>query len=123
MKFMPQVCISKEFILSPSPFFLLTNSTIQWTFLTFLFIFEVGSLICGLATNSSMLIAGRVIAGLGTSGILSGALLIIAECIPMQKRPTMIGIVMGVGQLGLASGPLFGGLLTECASWRWCAFN
>ncbi|KAJ8068337.1 hypothetical protein OCU04_003899 [Sclerotinia nivalis] len=27
---------------------------------------------------------------------------------------------MGIEQLGLASGPLFGGLLTEFASWRWC---
>ena len=36
-----------------------------------------------------MLIGGRVIAGLGTSGMLNGALLIVAECAPMQRRPSM----------------------------------
>ncbi|CAI7636444.1 unnamed protein product [Penicillium glandicola] len=34
---------------------------------------------------------------MGTSGILNGALLIIAECVPMQRRPTLFGIVMGSG--------------------------
>ncbi|KAL6713713.1 hypothetical protein ACLMJK_008205 [Lecanora helva] len=60
----------------------------KWTWLTFFLIFEVGSLICGVATSSAMLIVGRVIAGLGTSGILNGALLIVAECAPMQRRPS-----------------------------------
>ena len=43
-----------------------------------------------------MLIGGRVVAGLGTSGILNGAMLIVAECAPMQKRPgqfILLGLV------------------------------
>lgn len=61
----------------------------QWTFLGFFFVFEVGSLICGVAQSSSTLIVGRVIAGLGTSGIMNGALLIISEIAPMHKRPSI----------------------------------
>lgn len=76
-------------MLLPSLDSLLTDLRIQWTFLSFFILFEIGSLICGLANSSYMLIGGRVIAGLGTSGILNGALLIVAECAPMQRRPSM----------------------------------
>lgn len=34
-----------------------------------------------------MLIIGRTVAGIGGSGIQNGALIIIAECAPMPKRP------------------------------------
>jgi predicted MFS family arabinose efflux permease len=72
----------------------------QWTFLGFFFIFEVGSLICGVATSSAMLIVGRVIAGMGSSGILNGALLIISECVPMQKRPSMLHVILSCYSIG-----------------------
>jgi predicted MFS family arabinose efflux permease len=61
----------------------------------FFFVFELGSLICAIATSSNMLIIGRAIAGIGGSGILNGAFTIVSGCVPMSKRPTIIGIVMG----------------------------
>jgi MFS family permease len=57
--------------------------------MSFLAIFELGSLICGVASSSKMLIVGRAIAGMGSAGILNGALTIIAGCVPMPKRPGM----------------------------------
>lgn len=42
-----------------------------------------------MATSSNMLIVGRAVAGLGGSGIINGALTIIAACIPLDKRPGM----------------------------------
>lgn len=63
--------------------------------MAFFFIFELGSLICGIAISSNMLIVGRAIAGIGGSGILNGAFTIISGCVPMSRRPTIIGIVMG----------------------------
>ncbi|KAL9639043.1 MAG: hypothetical protein Q9164_001178 [Protoblastenia rupestris] len=93
-----------------------------WTFLVFFAIFEVGSLLCGVATSSKMLIVGRAVAGIGTSGIQNGAFTIIAECVPMPKRPALIGMVMGVSQLGLVIGPMIGGALTEYSTWRWCFY-
>lgn len=64
-----------------------TDFVLQWTFLVFFAIFEVGSLLCGVATSSKFLIVGRAIAGLGTSGISNGAFTIIAQCVPMTRRP------------------------------------
>lgn len=60
---------------------------LQYTFLTFLALFELGSLLCGVANSSDMLIVGRAIAGMGGSGLSNGAITIIAACIPLEKRP------------------------------------
>lgn len=94
----------------------------KWSFLSFFAVFEVGSLLCGAAVNSPMLIVGRAIAGLGGSGVLSGGLTILASCLPLNKRATTAGIIMGVSQLGVVLGPLLGGVLTENNSWRWCFY-
>jgi MFS transporter, DHA2 family, glioxin efflux transporter len=43
---------------------------LKWSFLISMLIFEIGSLICGIAPNSKILIVGRAIAGLGESSFL-----------------------------------------------------
>ncbi|KAK9327165.1 major facilitator superfamily domain-containing protein [Lipomyces starkeyi] len=91
------------------------NLDSKWTFMGFFFVFEVGSLICAVSTSSKMLTVGRAIAGIGTSGILNGAFTIISGCVPMSRRPTMLGLVMGVSQV-------VGGALTEYTTWRWCFY-
>lgn len=61
--------------------------SLKWTYLAFLFVFELGSLLCGVSTSSNMLIVGRAVAGLGAAGIFSGALTIIANTVPLETRP------------------------------------
>jgi MFS family permease len=57
--------------------------------MSFLFVFTLGSLICGVAKSSNMLIVGRAVAGLGTSGIQNGAITIISNLVPLEKRAGM----------------------------------
>ncbi|KAK2590818.1 hypothetical protein QQS21_011482 [Conoideocrella luteorostrata] len=80
----------------------------------------VGSLACALATSSNMLITGRALAGMGSSGISTGCVTIMAGIAPLHKRSFLLGIMMGISQIGLASGPLVGGALSEYTTWRWC---
>ncbi|KAI8627999.1 MFS general substrate transporter [Xylariaceae sp. FL1651] len=99
-----------------------TFLSIKWVYLTAIFIFEIGSLICGVAQNSVTLIIGRAVAGLGSAGLFSGALLILAHSVPLAKRPLYTGMIGGVYGVASVAGPLLGGVFTDKVSWRWCFF-
>jgi MFS family permease len=92
---------------------LYVNFKNKWVFFSFFALFELGSLLCGVATSSNMLIVGRAIQGMGTAGLQNGAFTIISAATPLAKRPALIGICQGVAQLGGVIGPLIGGALTQ----------
>ena len=101
---------------------LYTHFSIKFIFLFAISLFEVGSLICGVAPSSTTLIVGRAIAGLGAAGIFSGALIIIAHSVSLEKRPVYTSAVIGMYGIASVAGPLIGGAFADSVSWRWCFY-
>ncbi|KAH9995350.1 putative efflux pump [Xylariaceae sp. FL0662B] len=99
-----------------------TFLSLKGVFLTAIGIFELGSLICGVAQNSVTLIAGRAVAGIGAAGIMTGAFLILANSVPLVKRPMFTGLISSMYGVASVAGPLLGGVFTDKVSWRWCFF-
>ncbi|EXV03293.1 MFS transporter [Metarhizium robertsii] len=54
-----------------------TKQVWKWIFVAFLLLFQIGSLICGIAGSSTMFILGRAVTGLGSAGLQNGAFTII----------------------------------------------
>jgi EmrB/QacA subfamily drug resistance transporter len=91
-------------------------------FVAGLAVFTLSSLACGLAGSATVLIAARVVQGLGAALMAPATLSIITVTFPPRQRGTAIGIWAGVSALALAIGPLVGGLITEHINWNWIFF-
>ncbi|KAF7320773.1 DHA14-like major facilitator [Mycena chlorophos] len=101
----------------------LTICAVKWVYVAAIVIFEAGSALCGAAPNSNALIVGRAIAGLGSAGIFSGALIIVANTVPLEKRAIYSGLIGGMYGIASVAGPLMGGAFTDSKlTWRWCFY-
>lgn len=84
--------------------------------------FEIGSAICGAAPNSNTFIGGRAIAGLGSTAMTGGVLVILFYTIPLEQRPIYQGLFGCIFAVGSVVGPLLGGVFVDQLSWRWCFY-
>jgi MFS family permease len=82
-------------------------------------VFVVGSAVTALATDLPVLVAGRVIQGVGGGGLVPATLAIVADLWPADRRGMPLGVVGGVQELGSVLGPLLGALVLAVADWRW----
>src|SRR5262249_9653458 len=88
-------------------------------FLLGLAAFTAGSAGCAAAPGLGVLIAARVLQGLGASALLPCSLALIAHQYPDRPaRARALGVWGGMGSLGVALGPVLGGLLVSAAGWR-----
>lgn len=88
-------------------------------FLAALVFFVVASLLCGLAWSVEVLVAARVVQGLGAAAILpsSMALLVQAYAEP-RARARALGVWSAISATALVAGPLLGGFLSGTVGWR-----
>lgn len=83
-----------------------TFFSVKWVFLSSLSLFEIGSLICAVANDSTTFIVGRAVQGLGSSGLYTGAATAVAAVAPLNKRALITGIIGGLFGLSSIIAPL-----------------
>jgi hypothetical protein len=84
-------------------------------------IFFVGSLLAGVSVNIDMLIAARVIQGIGGGGLITLVNIAISDLFSVRDRGMYFGMIGGVWALASSLGPVVGGLFTQKVSWRYVA--
>lgn len=81
-------------------------------------LFVVGSAVTALAVNLGVLVAGRVVQGVGGGGLVPATLALVADLWPPHRRGTPLGIVGAVQEVGSVLGPLLGAAVLAVSDWR-----
>lgn len=81
-------------------------------------VYTASSFLCGLSTSTAILIAFRVMQGVGAALIFGTAVAILTSVFPPGERGKALGINTAATYLGLSLGPVVGGLLTQQLGWR-----
>ena len=82
-------------------------------------LFAGSSTAAAFANTGSQLIIWRAIMGVGGAMILPATLAIITNVFPREERGRAIGVWAGLNGIGIAMGPIIGGLIIENLDWNW----
>ena len=86
-------------------------------------LFLSGSLVCAIASDLPVMIAGRAIQGAGGGALLPVTMALVGDVLQPGRRAAALGLVGAVDTLGWVLGPMWGALVGEIApgqdSWRW----
>src|SRR5260221_7534912 len=80
--------------------------------------FTVASAICAVAPDAGVLIAARVLQGIGAAALTPASLALILRAFPKSRVPQAIALWGAAGALAAALGPTIGGLFVEAWGWR-----
>ncbi|MCJ1437449.1 hypothetical protein MMC27_006836 [Xylographa pallens] len=95
----------------------------KWLYVFCVFLFEVGSALCGAAPTMNAFIGGRVLAGLGGAGLYIGVMTLLAVNTTEHERPMYIGMTGLTWGLGTVLGPIVGGAFADSnVGWRFAFY-
>ena len=105
-------------IMIPVTAFLIERFTSRQLFLTAMSIFAVGTLLCAVGIDFSMLLIGRVLQAAGAGIMMPLMQTILFLTFPKEKRGTAMGLFGLVIAFAPAIGPTLSGILVEHLTWR-----
>ena len=82
-------------------------------------VFCLSSLAVGLASNIYWLILFRFVQGVACAVLYTASGAIVSNAFPPNERGKAIGTLFGINGIGLAIGPVLGGIIVSTLSWRW----
>jgi MFS family permease len=85
-------------------------------------VFAGSSAACGLAPSLGVLIALRVVQAGGAALLQANSVALVVTSVPARTRRAALGVQAAAQAVGLASGPVIGGLVVATAGWRWVFF-
>jgi EmrB/QacA subfamily drug resistance transporter len=91
-------------------------------YLAGLVVFTLASLWCGLTSSVEMLIAARVVQGVGASMMTPQTMAIITRIFPAAKRGTAMALWGATAGVATLVGPILGGVLVDALGWEWIFF-
>ncbi|MGC4017910.1 MAG: MFS transporter [Muricomes sp.] len=87
-------------------------------YLSGIVIFTIGSLACGLSFSVYMLVAARILQGVGGAILMSMSFALVGDLVPKEKVPQAVGFLTAMLTLGIALGPSVGGILISAFGWH-----
>ncbi len=84
--------------------------------------FTLGSLLCGLADSLTLMVAMRIVQGMGGALLVPVCRLVLMRAFPKDQYMRAINYMMVPATIGPMLGPVVGGLITTYASWHWIFF-
>lgn len=87
-----------------------------------IFLFTLGSVLCGVAQSMAQLVGFRALQGIGGGAVYALSLIVVGVLFPPDRRAAVQGLISTIWGAAAIFGPLAGGTITQYWSWRWIFF-